>query len=943
MITFVNTIKSICLVCLVLVPFAGISQTCFFTENFETASQPGLPAGWMTENPSGDPSFISGDNQDANAGGFWPVTAHTQFAFANDDLCNCNMSTVRLILPVQDFSGYAGVTINAQVWLDNFYGPEVGRIEVSTDGGFTWTQVGDNFEPLEAWQSISVDLSAYDGMSNVLVALRYSDNAIWGRGMAVDDVCLFGLDEADCLFTEDFENGNPPQLPNNWVTTNINGGFVFEIGDSTAANSGEFWPITDHGIFAYANDDACNCNMSEVRLILPPQDFSGYTAINIFAEYWIDNVYSQGNNEVGRVEVSLTNGLSWIPVGENFPPAEAWQPVRRDLSEFAGLSNVLVAIRYDDRGNWGRGLAIDDVRICGTTDQIDVAITETHRIDPSYTIVPINHVSGAEFKVEVENLGTTDLTNLVLSSRLYDIASPLNTLAVLTSLPQSLPSGGSAILDSNPLGLAIAIIGNWQIEHSITHDAASFEVLQDDNIAFTSVFQVSDFEYARDDVQSVDLGGFGVGPAMGDNAIIGQTFEWRNNDLLEGVEVVLDNPVQGTDVTVALFACQPNGKPMGQAIALTETQVALGNVGDETFFLEFDNLLSLPAGIYFFGLLEPGPEIGIKAWSRLYTDPSGGSLGTNWVYSDDLSDWTEGSSYSLTFAVAYAIRPRLAPPPCSPGDVVTDGTPEVVCGNDETFILSTGSSETIPQGGGYGWSFIPGPNASGGVLSGFTINFANPTQVWNSDLNGTLSSSGLDALAGTWLIQGFTYRDPNSIPTTLCGFTPSFLVVNFSPDISAEGTFSPPSPGMSDGAIDLEPEGGIPPYTFLWSNGLSTEDITDLAEGIYGVTITDTNDCHADFDFGLTTGVEDMLGLELLEVFPNPAIDELNLQFRFNEIKEISIEIISSAGQVITSFFLGKLMDHTIQIPISSLPSGNYLIKISTDNQSFTTIFSKIQ
>jgi len=43
----------------------------------------------------------------------------------------------------------------------------------------------------------------------------------------------------------------------------------------------------------------------------------------------------------------------------------------------------------------------------------------------------------------------------------------------------------------------------------------------------------------------------------------------------------------------------------------------------------------------------------------------------------------------------------------------------------------------------------------------------------------------------------------------------------------------------SDGKIDLTPSGGVPPYSYLWSNGSTTEDPTELVKGIYTVVVTD--------------------------------------------------------------------------------------------------------
>jgi hypothetical protein len=49
--------------------------------------------------------------------------------------------------------------------------------------------------------------------------------------------------------------------------------------------------------------------------------------------------------------------------------------------------------------------------------------------------------------------------------------------------------------------------------------------------------------------------------------------------------------------------------------------------------------------------------------------------------------------------------------------------------------------------------------------------------------------------------------------------------------------------GTMDGSIDLTVSGGALPYTIVWSNGATTEDIGALAAGTYGVTVTDENDC----------------------------------------------------------------------------------------------------
>ncbi len=49
----------------------------------------------------------------------------------------------------------------------------------------------------------------------------------------------------------------------------------------------------------------------------------------------------------------------------------------------------------------------------------------------------------------------------------------------------------------------------------------------------------------------------------------------------------------------------------------------------------------------------------------------------------------------------------------------------------------------------------------------------------------------------------------------------------------------------ADGGIDISTANGTAPYTFLWSNGATTEDLSGLVNGTYHVTVTDAIGCSA--------------------------------------------------------------------------------------------------
>lgn len=56
----------------------------------------------------------------------------------------------------------------------------------------------------------------------------------------------------------------------------------------------------------------------------------------------------------------------------------------------------------------------------------------------------------------------------------------------------------------------------------------------------------------------------------------------------------------------------------------------------------------------------------------------------------------------------------------------------------------------------------------------------------------------------------------------------------------------------ADGVIDISVIGSSGPYTFLWSNGKTSEDINNLVAGPYEITVTDANGCVATKSINVT-------------------------------------------------------------------------------------------
>ncbi|MBI1192445.1 MAG: T9SS type B sorting domain-containing protein [Bacteroidetes bacterium] len=79
-----------------------------------------------------------------------------------------------------------------------------------------------------------------------------------------------------------------------------------------------------------------------------------------------------------------------------------------------------------------------------------------------------------------------------------------------------------------------------------------------------------------------------------------------------------------------------------------------------------------------------------------------------------------------------------------------------------------------------------------------------------------------------------------------CEFDTVFSIGN-SPvlQVSLQNLLPESCPGLADGGADVAPLGGTPPYTYRWTNGLSTQDAVGLSADEYLLTVRDSRGCTA--------------------------------------------------------------------------------------------------
>ncbi len=80
-----------------------------------------------------------------------------------------------------------------------------------------------------------------------------------------------------------------------------------------------------------------------------------------------------------------------------------------------------------------------------------------------------------------------------------------------------------------------------------------------------------------------------------------------------------------------------------------------------------------------------------------------------------------------------------------------------------------------------------------------------------------------------------------------CRYTETFTVTNSNNNLTiAAVKTNVTAQGAADGTINLTISGGVAPYTYNWTHGATTEDLSNLEIGTYCVLVTDANGCVED-------------------------------------------------------------------------------------------------
>ena len=114
---------------------------------------------------------------------------------------------------------------------------------------------------------------------------------------------------------------------------------------------------------------------------------------------------------------------------------------------------------------------------------------------------------------------------------------------------------------------------------------------------------------------------------------------------------------------------------------------------------------------------------------------------------------------------------------------------------------------------------------------------------------------------------------------------------------------------------------------------------TYAVEGAYTVTLTVTNGCGSDFySFVIEVGdaINDITLADAISVYPNPTSDNTTVTINMTEAEDLTLELVNTLGQTVWSAHPGPITTATFEINMTPFASGVYQLNISSENATTT-------
>jgi hypothetical protein len=250
-----------------------------------------------------------------------------------------------------------------------------------------------------------------------------------------------------------------------------------------------------------------------------------------------------------------------------------------------------------------------------------------------------------------------------------------------------------------------------------------------------------------------------------------------------------------------------------------------------------------------------------------------------WCYSDGtIIPGMSSFSYTFTPTTAQSIKVKI-----------TNSTYTILGNNFNNLILETTPIDIEPVQQPMVF-IVNNPDA---VCAPYSINLTSP-EITLGSTEGLTFNYFTDALltnsispqeASNISISG-TYYITSSNGTEVSEAKPVVVTIHPKPELISEIT-AVTCLGGNDGGIDLTVSSGKVPYTYSWSNGSSTEDLSSLTSGTYDISVTDSNGCEAFSSYKVEQNDFN---------FPTAVTQDITVQLDINGVATISAAQIDNGS-----------------------------------------------
>ena len=596
-----------------------------------------------------------------------------------------------------------------------------------------------------------------------------------------------------------------------------------------------------------------------IYLKIPSIDYDTVSTGVCYTNISGDTMFCSG----GSVQLAASCGTSWLwSTGETTQSINYNGPFGTVTVDIATACGTIQVTKNISAPSTAPVLSVTSTlsEICpGDTSQLTVTSNAGGNIvwSTGETTSTISVLTSGTYSVTVSNCGGSTISSIT-------ITTPGPPTAVITASSTTMCAGDSVTLSASPVSQGSYLWSTGATAASVIVNSAGTYSVTVTNCGGSDVSSIS-ISTAPPPIASI------TGNAQfcnGDSITLtagsqpSTTYLWSTGETTQSISVSIETTItltvtncggsDNTSVTTSFFAA-PAVTVVSGTLAFCEdignssvtiSAFAFGagpftylwSSGDSAQFLTLDAVAE--SGVYIVtatdvcGLTVAGPPDTVEIYptpvadtvsvvncsafglgdGAIFAAVTGGTAPFAYLWNDANSQTTINATnlfsgtYTLmvtddngcTAAVTAFVD---QPPPC--GTVSTMGVDPTGCGSADGSATATTSGGTAP----------------------FTYNWSNG--------GNTATISGL--ASGTYSV---TVTDANS-----CTATSSVsLSSGGGPIVFASGT-NPSTCGTSDGSATSTVVGGTPPYTYSWSSGGSGTTESNLAAGIYIITVTDANGC----------------------------------------------------------------------------------------------------